>query len=334
MLQRFCTVAILLLVIIEALAQQIAPAPPGKLVDVDGTRLHIDCTGPQRGPSVILISGIGDYSFDWELVQPRLGSSNQVCSYDRAGMAWSDADHAEPNLAHLAQQLVNLLRAAKVPAPYIFVGHSWGGAIARIAANLVSTEVAGIVLVDSTHEDEILGINDTAVRPRALSAADWAKVWSRPMPGAPGGPPSGALTMKRRVPSIQPPYTHLPKQAQLYRLWALSRPRSMDTGDLRSDLMTLFASRGGKDHPLGKLPLIVITPTAEPYEAEGEFTADQLKDDHLRLQADLVKLSRRGKHLFAKRSGHHVQLDDPAVVVEATEEVIRQAKRVSRRPAP
>src|SRR5438309_5593018 len=79
-LQRFCTVAILLLVIMEALAQQIAPAPPGKLVDVDGTRLHIDCTGPQRGPSVILISGIGDYSFDWELVQPRLGSSNQVCS--------------------------------------------------------------------------------------------------------------------------------------------------------------------------------------------------------------------------------------------------------------
>src|SRR5579859_6874254 len=109
--QRFCATAILLLVI-PVLAQETAPAPPGRLIDVDGILLHIRCTGPNRGPSVILISGIGNYSFDWALVQSRLESSYQVCSYDQPGMAWSANDAAQPNLPHLAQQMMSLLRVA------------------------------------------------------------------------------------------------------------------------------------------------------------------------------------------------------------------------------
>jgi pimeloyl-ACP methyl ester carboxylesterase len=314
-------------------AQQTVPAPPGKLIDAGGVRLHINCTGPHHGPTVILIAGIGDFSFDWALVQPRVQTFGQVCSYDRAGMAWSDKDPAEPNMSHVAQQLVNLLESAHVPPPYILVGHSWGGAIARVAANLIPQNIAGMVLIDSTHEDEILGItvgtSNTAVRPRMLSAAEWDKVWNppAPAPAAPGGPPSGPITIKARTPSIEAPYTHLPKQAQSYRLWALSRPRPIDGGDFRSDLMTLFASRGDRDYPLGDLPLIVITPTAVEYDAEPGFTVEQLREDHLRLQADLATLSTHGKQVFAKGSGHHVQLDAPAVVITAIQDLIQQTKR-------
>jgi len=339
MRQKLAVAALTLTLILptQALAQQTVPAPPGKLIDAGGVRLHIHCTGPQNGPSVILIAGIGDFSFDWALVQPRVQTFSQVCSYDRAGMAWSEKDTAEPNMGHVARQLVDLLESAQVPPPYIFVGHSWGGAIARVATNLIPQEVAGMVLIDSTHEDEILGItvgtNNTAVRPRMLSVAEWDKVWNVPVPapGALGGPPSGPMTIKPRAPSIKPPYTHLPKQSQLYRLWALSRPRPIDGGDFRSDLMTLFASRGDRDHPLGDLPLIVITPTAEEYDAEPGFTVEQLREDHLRLQADLATLSTRGKQVFAKGSGHHVQLDDPAVVVTAIQDIVQQTKRSGER---
>src|SRR5258708_2875241 len=330
LMRKKLSIAVMTLIVItQILAQQAAPAPPGKLIDVGGINLHIDCTGSHHGPTVILIAGIGDFSFDWGHVQVGVQTFSQVCSYDRAGKAWSDKDSAEPNLSHVAQQLVSLLQSAQVPPPYILVGHSWGGAIARVTASLIPQKVAGMVLIDSTHEDEILGINDTAVRPRKLSAIDWDKVWNppAPTPGAPGGPPSGPMTIKRRTPSIEPPYTHLPKQAQTYRLWALSRPRPIDGGDIRSDLMTLFASRGDRDHPLDDLPLIVITPTAVKYDAEPGFTVEQLKEDHLRLQTDLARLSSRGKQVFARGSGHHVQLDDPAVVVAAVQDIVQQAKR-------
>jgi pimeloyl-ACP methyl ester carboxylesterase len=316
--------AIAVLAITRVLAQQAVPVPPGKLVDVRGIHLHIYCTGIQHGPSVILIAGRGDFSFDWSLVQSQVQASSRVCSYDRAGMAWSDNDPAEPNLSHVAQQLVDLLGAAQVKPPYILVGHSWGGAIARVAASLMPKEVAGIVLVDSSHEDQIMGINNTALRPRKASAAEWNKVWNSPAPGAPSGPPTGAMMIKAQSPSIEPPYTHLPKQAQTYRLWALSRPRPVDGGDPRNDLMTLFASREGKDHPLGDLPLIVITPLAVQYDAEPGFTAEEIRRDHLQLQAELATLSPRGKQVFAHKSGHPVQLDDPAVVIRAINEIVKE----------
>lgn len=329
------TATLTLLPLISVSAQPApAPPPPGRLVDAGGVRLHIDCTGPQVGPSVILIAGIGDYSFDWALVQSRVQSFSRVCSYDRQGMAWSEKDPVAPDvnheyLTHVAQQLVKLLETAQVPSPYVLVGHSWGGAIARVVASLIPQNIAGTVLIDSTHEDEILGINDIAVRPRKLSPAEWDKVWNTPMPAAPGGPPSG-VTIKRAQPKIEPPFTHLPRQAQLYRLWALSMPRPIDGGDFRADLMTLFASRAGSDHPLGDLPLVVVTPTADTYDSEPGFTSEQLKADHLRLQADLVTLSTRGKQVLAKGSGHHVQLDDPALVVTAIRDVFDQAKRSTK----
>lgn len=91
-------------------------------------------------------------------------------------------------------------------------------------------------------------------------------------------------------------------------------------------MMTLFASRGDRGHPLSDLPLIVITPTSVEYDAEPGFTAEELEKDHLRLQADLTTLSKRGKQVFAKGSEHHVQLDDPAIAVAAIQEVVQRAK--------
>jgi hypothetical protein len=66
--------------------------PPGQLIDVGGWRLHLHCTGDTVAsqPTVILEAGVGDFSVEWSLVQPRVASFARVCSYDRAGDGWSE----------------------------------------------------------------------------------------------------------------------------------------------------------------------------------------------------------------------------------------------------
>src|SRR2546430_5411188 len=119
------------------------PYPPlGKLVDVGGHRLHITCTG--RGvPTVVMEAGAGDFSFDWSLVQSKVTRFTRVCSYDRAGYAWSDPGPAPRTMQQIVAELHTGLRKVGVKAPYLFVGQSLGGLIVRVYANQYPTEVAG-----------------------------------------------------------------------------------------------------------------------------------------------------------------------------------------------
>src|SRR5438128_1815367 len=101
------------------------PIPPGKLIDLGGYRMHLNCTG-NKGPTVILITGAGDFSFDWSLVQPNIAQFARVCSYDRAGFAWSDPGPIPRTMKQEAFELHTLLSAAHIKGPYILVGHSLG----------------------------------------------------------------------------------------------------------------------------------------------------------------------------------------------------------------
>ena len=65
------------------------PAPIGRLIDIGGRRLHLHCTG-ERPPTVVVETGLGDFSFDWVLLQQRVSVFARICTYDRAGYAWSD----------------------------------------------------------------------------------------------------------------------------------------------------------------------------------------------------------------------------------------------------
>jgi pimeloyl-ACP methyl ester carboxylesterase len=128
-----------------------------KLVDVGGgRRLHISCSGTNvdRGPTVILEAGFGNASAVWNRVQPEVAKFARVCSYDRAGLGASDPVAAQRTVVSAAEDLHALLAAAKIAGPYVLVGHSLGGILARLYASYYPAEVAGMVLVDSAHEDE------------------------------------------------------------------------------------------------------------------------------------------------------------------------------------
>lgn len=141
-----------------AQSKETAAGPPQSeaRVDVGGRRLHIHCSGVSAGggPSVVLESGFGNSSSTWDRVQPEVAKFARVCSYDRAGLGGSDPAPARRTVVSLTEDLHALLVNAKVPGPYVLVGHSLGGILARVYASYYPADVAGMVLVDSAHEDE------------------------------------------------------------------------------------------------------------------------------------------------------------------------------------
>ena len=131
------------------------PAPFDGMVEVGGgRRLHLKCTGPAAGPTVVLESGAGNDSTVWERVRPGVERFARVCAYDRAGLGRSDPVPAARSIVAVTEDLHALLAKAGVPGPFVLVGHSLGGILARLYASYYPSEVAGMVLVDSAHEDE------------------------------------------------------------------------------------------------------------------------------------------------------------------------------------
>jgi len=289
--------------------------PPVKLVDVGGHRLHINCTG-KGTPTVVMESGAGDFSFDWSLVQPRIARFTRVCTYDRAGYAWSDAGPMPRTMQQIVAELHTGLRKVGVKSPYLLVGQSLGGLIVRVYANQYPTEVDGMVLIDSSHEDNQILLNNKLVPLRELSrgrAIPPVQLKMRAPVGLSSArevrPPSSV------VPKVEAPYDKLPPEIQQVRLWAVTQPNYSDARRsefdyLAEEVALIHIDRSKREYPLGDIPLIVLT--------RGK-NADE---GHQKLQADLVCLSRYSKQIIAQKSGHHIQLDEPELVTDAIRQVV------------
>ena len=152
-------IGVILLAIAGAVYQVLATSsdrraypPPGELVDVGGHRLHIYCTG-QGSPTVILEAAADMMSADWGWIQPEIARQTRVCSYDRAGMGWSEPGPQPRDARQVSVELHTLLAEAGIDGPYILVGHSAGGLYVRMFTDQYPQEVVGLVLVDPGHPD-------------------------------------------------------------------------------------------------------------------------------------------------------------------------------------
>ncbi len=123
--------------------------PPGEMYSIDGYRMHLYCTGSGT-PTVVLDGGLGSTWISWQLVQPGLAKQTRVCSYDRAGLGWSDPRPGLRDSEAVVTQLHELLSAAGISGPLILVGQSAGGLYVRKYAANYPKDVAGLVLVDGT----------------------------------------------------------------------------------------------------------------------------------------------------------------------------------------
>jgi pimeloyl-ACP methyl ester carboxylesterase len=148
---RLAVAAVLAAVCVVA-ASGCVHAAPGRKVDIGGYRLRLYCTG-QGSPVVVMDSGLGDTMETWADVWPGVKAFTRICVYDRAGLGKSDAGPTPRTSQRIVDELHGLLVVARVPEPYVLVGHSFGGLNVRLFASEHPAQVAGLVLVEATHED-------------------------------------------------------------------------------------------------------------------------------------------------------------------------------------
>jgi pimeloyl-ACP methyl ester carboxylesterase len=265
--------------------------PPGQFVDVGGTRLHINCTG-QGSPAVILESGLANRSADWDIVQPQVASTTRVCSYDRAGIGWSDTGPEPRNPVRIARELHALLTNTGVPGPYVLAGHSFGGLYARMYAGLYPEQVVGMVLVDASHPDQW-----------AYAPAEFrASVQPSPATGLVYRAASrlGVARLANLFPipvecGYPAPYC---AEERAYRNARFMDAYVTEMGAPERDAQVRAAPS------LGDRPLVVLTASDHSDQGLPAQSVAQFERDWRQLQADLASLSSASQHLLVEGARH------------------------------
>ncbi len=308
--------------------------PPGRLIDIGGYRLHLYCSGTSvpGQPTVVLSAGSGDYATDWWIVQTAVADSTRVCSYDRAGFGWSDLGPQPHTLRQETYELDLLLKRGGERGPFVLVGHSLGGQVVRLFQEEHRTVVVGMVLVAPTHENTRLVVRGQLVQLRTLAQDRTVppvhSLAEAPPTAATGEEAAACQLTAAPDAKIVRPYDQLPAQPRQYRIWLLAHPKcGMSDGEdyLPEELADVAARRTAGPQPLGAIPLIVVVPgrLSTPRGVSPEAWRREYADN----MADLSRLSRNGRVVADSVSGHHVQLDNPRVVVAAIWDVLRDLRR-------
>jgi len=302
-----------------------ALSPPGKMVKIGGHTLHLNCSGKGR-PTVVLEGGAGaGFSFDWALVQPEIAKTTRVCSYDRAGYAWSEPGPEPRTLRQIAYELHAVLHAAHERGPFILAGHSLGALIIRTFAQLYPEQAAGFILIDGAHENSPLLLNNKVVHMRELSRKRPIPEVQKSMQDRRAAEPMQAATETR----LDPPYYQLPLPAQEFRKAALQghfqKTSSSEFDFLAEEMNDLWLQRQRDPVPFGDKPLIVIsaaTRTGSPPTGVTEEDWKQLNEEKGAQQADLAKLSRNSKTITAEGEGHEIHVYEPDLVVSSIRKIV------------
>jgi pimeloyl-ACP methyl ester carboxylesterase len=277
--------------------------PPGRLVDVGSYRLHIHCSGPMdaSGPTVVMDAGIGECSLGWRLVQPEIAKFARVCTYDRAGLGWSDPAPTARTSQQIVNDLHSLLANAGITPPYVMVGHSFGGLNVRLYASQFPEEVAGLVLVDACHEDyPIRGFCPPYIRLGLLTA--------------PLGIPR---LFAGFVVSGNPIFAGGSKYPSSYRAIATSTKYLNTVRREWSAVDESWSQARSSKKSLGDRPLVVLL-------AKSDY---ELFPIIKKLETELANRSTMGKLIMVEQSGHHIQHDRPETVIDAVREVVEAVRR-------
>jgi pimeloyl-ACP methyl ester carboxylesterase len=285
----------------------------GRLVDVGGYRLHINCVG-QGSPTLVFDAGAGEIgTLAWGDVPAQLTADSRVCTYDRAGFGWSDAGPLPRTASLIVAELHTLLANAGESGPYVLVGHSLGGKHLRLYAGQYPSDIAGIVLVDARHEDVDALIGPDAVQAenkqveqfRALEVALRSVGITRAL-----GP--GVLAL------APPELRGLPPEYFLFQ--GAPQAAEANISEVRSYAESDAQLRAGAG-PLGDKPLTVLM-RGRPDPDPAFWSAWQAS------QQTTAGLSTQGRLVVAENSGHTIQLEQPELVVSS----VRQTIEASRQP--
>jgi len=304
--------------------------PPGRMIDIGSCKLHLNQSGAGK-PVVLLEAGLAASSLSWSLVQPRLAEFTSVCCYDRAGLGWSGSRPSEscpPTLQQMIDELDALLRKAGLDAPFLLVGHSFGGLLVSAFAHAHPERVVGLILVDpvwlanwgsgtSSNEERIAsGVKLSrrgAVLARvglvraALSILHAGGSWVPKRIGQ-AAAWQGTGLMERLVSEV----AKLPRdvQSRVRAHWSRSKGFLAMAGYLEA-LPASAAAAAEMRVPSG-IPITILS--------AGDATPEELFE-----RDAWAKRSKRGSHTQVPGTGHWLQLERPEVVIAAVRKMIEEA---------
>ena len=282
--------------------------------------LHLYCTGEGGALTVVTDSELGGTVLDWQPVQPEVAKFARVCTYDRAGMGWSDSGAQPHTSQQIVKELHTLLGNAEVQGPYVLVGHSFGGTNMQVYASQYPDEVAGMVLVDSALEDEEAITLTKSLQPSPVLLKILATIGVTRLPYTLGGEAPGQTS-----PDL------VDEQAAI----SSHRKDTFAVADETSSLEESFEENRVAPIRLGSKPLVVLTAGPPPLElmtSQGlsQEQARQIDELHSESQADLTRHSQNAKQIIAEDSGHYVHVEQPDLVVDGISQVVEAARNGSR----
>jgi pimeloyl-ACP methyl ester carboxylesterase len=252
----------------------------------------------------------------------------RVCTYDRAGLGWSELSPAPRTASNIVNELYTLLGRAGVEPPYVLVGHSIGGLFVRVYAHEHPEQVAGMVLVDASHDEQEVRVPEAIARMNKSGYRSMA--WGFRLLQMLSSLGLLALLGEKARHMWPSP---IPQEARdTYLGVAYSSAHHLEAAARESTSLqeNLSTARARPIRSLGDIPLIVVSAGQLGLSAgHGISTADveQMKVAHDGMQAELATLSTRGKCVIAQESSHYVQVSQPALVVDAIREVVEAARR-------
>ena len=281
--------------------------------------LNIYCSG-SGAPTVILDSGLGVPAVGWDFVQPEVAKFTRVCSYDRAGYGWSTSGPMPRTSAEIVKELHALLAAAGEKPPYILVGHSFGGYNVRVFNGAYPDEVAGMVLVDASHEDQVKMMPQALVdySNKQQASSKWQTLLQ---------PALIRLGVARLMTGTSQP-SYLPRNFLEELRYLQLQTKFLDaTASELAFFPTTSADEVRASGNLGDKPLVVLTagkgpdpatlPPGFPAKAFDDFEVIWRND----LQVREAHLSTRGRQVIIPDSDHMIPFERPDAVLSAIREV-------------
>lgn len=285
--------------------------PPGRLISVGDHRLHIWCSGVGQ-PTVVMLSGGGTPSVTLYAAQTQIARFTRVCTYDRAGLGWSDPPSRLMGLSDMADDLHVLLTKAKVTGPYILAPESFGGLVGLTYAKRYPADLAGVVFIDASEPSLWFRVSPQEVNAARRNELLWQIGWHLGIIRAflPLGVPSW-------VDSLSPK-----QRAQFDAVW--SKP----IFSYANEWIGALRQTRIEDRPtavpgmLGDLPIIVI----RHGQRGGMGMSPAFERAWPAAQQKLAELSSDRRLIFAKSNHHQVAEENPQLVTEAVRLIVAQVR--------
>lgn len=299
---------------------------PGRLVQVDGHAMRIECMG-SGSPTIVLDAGLGNDGLIWGGIQPALARSTRVCSYDRAGFGWSDPVPGPQDADHIAAELHGLLAAAGISKPVVLMAHSIAGIYARDYASRYPADVAGLILVDSS----------TPWQNRDPAFAALEKKHSLPHLRSFGNEALMSLGVARMLGGCTLSDQGIDAHAAGFTDHAaeLAGEDGCHEGFSAEEAELDNFDPSGRETVntghYGDLPVLIFS--HDPATAAGEPERHDVEMAWARMQQDLKKLSTRSRQIIAKGSGHYVQIQRPDLIRREVPLFLDQIRGVVPKPS-